>query len=141
MPNLDYSILIQIGNFILLLIFLNIIVYRPIRGILNKRKQEIESNEKITDEWTRKADKFSDEIEESMSETRKEGLNEKAGLKDEGHVKEKELLQEAYSLVDDKIEKMKKEIREKVNQARESLQSELEAFSHELAEKILGRSI
>ena len=137
----SFSILIQIINFLILLFFLNIIVYRPIRRILNKRKEEMDSSSCVTDEWKRKIEKYSTEIEENIDSTRKEGLKERMSLRDNGLATEKELLMNAYSQVEEALGKAKNEIKEKINRARVSLQEEMEGFSQELAEKILGRSL
>lgn len=135
------SILIHVLNFLILLFFLNKIIYRPIRGILNKRKEEMDSSTSITDEWNRKIEKYSNEIEENIDHTRKEGLKERTGLRDKGIEAEKELLHDAYLQVEKVIGKAKKEIKAKVANAKVSLQNEMESFSLELAEKILGRTL
>ena len=135
------SILIQIVNFLILLFFLNIIVYKPIRGMLNKRREEMDSSSNMTDDWKRKTEKYSTEIEINIESTRKQGLNERVSLRDNGLATEKELLQNAHSQVEEALGKAKNEITEKINSARVSLQDEMESFSHELAEKILGRSL
>jgi len=135
------SILIQMINFLVLLILLNIIVYKPIRGMLKKRKEEIDSSSNLTDELKRNIEKYSTEIEENIDSTRKLGLKERIGLRNNGLAAEKELLQDAYSQVEEALGKAKNEIKEKINSARASLQNEMESFSHELAEKILGRSL
>ena len=139
-PNI-YAVLIQIISFLVLIFFLNIIVYRPIRGILNKRSEEMVSSSSATDEWNRKIVKYSSEIEENMDSTRKQGLKERISLRNNGLATEKELLQNAYSQVEEVLEKAKDEIKEKVNSARVSLQNEMASFSNELAEKILGRNL
>ena len=137
----NYTLFIQVSNFLILLFLLNIIVYRPIRGILNKRKEEISSTEDITQEWMFKADKSFEEFEKNLLETKKDGLKTKDKFKDEGMEKEREMLQETYSSVEQKIGKAREEIQERIEQARKSLQAEVQGFSHELAEKILGRGI
>ena len=135
------SILIQIINFLVLLFFLNIIVYRPIRGILNKRKEEMDSSSRMTDELNRKIEKCSTEIEEHIDSTRKQGLKERLNFRNNGLDTEKELLLNAHSQVEEALEKAKSDIRDKISNARVSLQNEMEKFSYELAEKILGRSL
>ena len=139
-PNI-YAVLIQIINFLVLLFLLNIILYRPIRGILNKRKEDIDSSSNATDDWKRKIEKYTTEIEEGIDSTRKEGLKERVSLRDRGLTTEKELLQDAHSHVEGAIGKAKQEIKEKINNARESLQDEIDSFSRELAEKLLGRNL
>ena len=142
MPEFNsYSIVIQIINFLVLLFLLNIIVYKPIRGMLNKRREEMDSSLNMTDELKRKIEKYSTEVEENIDSTRKQGLKERVSLRNNGLASEKELLQNAYSQVEEALGKAKNEIKEKINSARVSLQQEMESFSRELAEKILGRSL
>ena len=138
-PNI-YAVVIQIINFLVLLLLLNIIVYRPIRGMLNKRREEMNSSSSMTDDWKKKIEKYSTEMDENIDSTRKQGLKERLSLRDNGLATEKELLQDAYSQVEEAVGKAKNEIKEKINNARLSLQDEMESFSHEMAEKILGRS-
>lgn len=137
----NYTVFVQIANFLILLFLLNIIVYRPIRSILYRRKEEMSATEEITQNLGRKADKFSVELEENISETRKKGFKERENLKDEGMEEERKMLQDAYSLVEDKIGKAKEDIQDRIALMSQSLQSELKGFSQELAEKILGRGI
>jgi F-type H+-transporting ATPase subunit b len=141
MLNIDYTLLIQIANFLILLFLLNIIAYRPIRGILNRRKEEISSFEDIAQDWRQKAERFKEELEENISETRKDGFKEKGDLKDEGVERERAMLQKAYSSVEDKLRQSRAEIGDSVSQVRHALQADLEGFSRDLAEKILGRGL
>jgi F-type H+-transporting ATPase subunit b len=139
--SIDHTIFIQIANFLLLLLLLNIVVYRPIRGILNKRKEMISSTEKLARNWRQKADKNSMEFEGRLTETRNEGLIEKGHLKSQGEEKKNEMLMVASASVEEKIEKAESDMQKRIAQAKQSLQKELETFSRELAEKILGRGI
>jgi F-type H+-transporting ATPase subunit b len=141
MLSIDHTILIQIANFLLLLLLLNIVVYRPIRGILNKRKEIMSSTEELAKNWGQKADKNSIEFEGRLTETRNEGLTEKGNLRSQGEEKKNEMLMEANASVEKKMEKAKSDMQERIVQVRQSLQKELETFSREVAEKILGREI
>ena len=85
--------------------------------------------------------RYAIELEENMVEARKKGYKEKENLKGEGLAEEKGVLQEAISSTEGKIGKAKEEIGLKAVEARQSLENEVNLFSQELAEKILGRSI
>jgi F-type H+-transporting ATPase subunit b len=137
----DYTLFIQIANFLFLIFVLNIIAYRPIRAILEKRKEEMTTDANITKDWIQKAEQSSEELENNRSVTQKEGLKEKDSLKDQGTVQEREMLKEAYKTVEENIEQARSEIQEKLHQVSRTLQEEMEGFSQELAEKILGRGI
>lgn len=141
MPEINYTVLIQIVNFILLLFLLNIIIYRPVRGILNKRNEEMDSSLSLTNEWKRKIDNYSIELEERLDLARKHGIRERLEMRDSGLSHEKELFLSASSQIQRDINEAKNEIRDKIEKARTSLLGEIEGFSKELAEKILGRAM
>jgi len=142
MLNVDYiSLSIQIANFLLLIFLLNIIVYRPIRNILGKRKEEMSSAEDLTQTLTQKTAQGSLALEAHITDTRKQGYKERDALKSEGNQEEERLLKDTYSLVQDKIDKARKELEEAKLRARDSLQAEVKGFSVNLVEKILGRGI
>ncbi len=141
MLQIDYTLFIQIVSFLTLLFLLNIIMYRPIRRIINRRKDEMAVTLNITEEWKNKAEKFAEELGENEAATRKEGMKEKEDLKNKGIVDERLMLQDAYSSSEQKLEEARKEIQELLQKARQSLQREVDGFSRELATKILGRGI
>ncbi len=138
-PNI--TLLFQIANFLLLLFILNIIVYRPIRKILGRRGDEVISFQEKIEEFQNRSEKGAKALEENMAGARNQGFKEKENLKSAGLEEEKVTLQEAISAAEEKIGKAKGEIDQNTAQARQSLEEEVRAFSRELAEKILGRSI
>ena len=135
------SLITQIINFLVLLFVLNLILYRPIRRILKKRRDDMNSSQEMAEDFLKKADKYSEEYNIHLNSTRKEGMNEKESLKNEGLTEEKEMLQKTYSSVEEKLVNTREEILRMVEEAKKNLQSEVELFSHELATKVLGRSI
>lgn len=141
MLEIDYTLFIQIASFLVLLFLLNIIMYRPIRRIINRRKGEMADTVNITEEWKNKAEKFAEALSENEAATRKEGMKEKEDLKTKGIMDERLMLQEAYDSSEQKLEKAREEIQELLQKARQSLQKEVDGFSRELAAKILGRGI
>ncbi len=141
MLKIDYTVFIQIANFLVLLFILSIILYKPIRKILGQRKAEIGSFQNLIEELQAKFDKDTKELEENMVGARKEGYKEKENLKDAGVEVEKKTLQEALSSAEETIGSAREEIGRDAVNARQSLEDEIKLFSQELAEKILGRSI
>ena len=132
---------IQIANFLVLLFILNIILYRPVRKILGKRKDEMDSFQEMIGDFQDKSDRYAEELEGSRIEARNSGFKEKEVLKDQGLEEEKNRVQEASSSSEEKIGKAREEIEERLADVRRSLQAEVEGFSQDLAEKILGRNI
>jgi len=141
MLKLDYSVFIQIANFLILIFILNIVLYRPIRRILGQRKDEMNTLQSATGDYQSKAARYAEQLEENMAGARREGYKEKEEKRAEGLDLEKKMYQgETYS-AGQRIEKAKAEIELQMREGRRSLEKEIGVFSKELAEKILGRSI
>ena len=138
-PNI--TVFFQIANFLFLLFLLNIIFYRPIRRILGRRSEEVKGLRESIGDFREKSEQYGKDLEESYKGARGEGFKEKDKLKKAGTEMEKELLQEAISSAEAKIGKAKDEIDRSMTGVRNSLEDEVNMFSKELAEKILGRSV
>jgi F-type H+-transporting ATPase subunit b len=141
MLNIDYTLIIQIANFLFLLFILNILLYKPIRQILSQRKEEIDSFVGMIGEFEDKSAQSSKALEENKAEATKDGLKEKEALKGEGSDQEKSLLKAATSESSEKLDQARDEIAASMVSARQTLEKELGRFSRELAQKILGRSV
>ena len=141
MLEIDYTVFIQVANFLVLLLLLNILLYTPIRGILAKRREQETALKNSTEDFQSQADQNEKSIEQGRVEARKTGVTEKEGIKSSGHEKEQGILQDAISTADEKLENARKEIDAKIDDVRKSLEDQVALFSNDLAEKILGRSI
>jgi F-type H+-transporting ATPase subunit b len=79
-------------------------------------------------------------LQESIAEARREGFNVKEEIKKQGLDKEKQLLAEASSEARERLDRARGDIDSTLGGVRQALQAEVDKFSQELAEKILGRS-
>ncbi len=138
-PNI--TVFIQIVNFLFLLLILNIVFYKPIRRILGRRSEEVRGLYESIEDFREKSDQYIKGLEESYNGVRDDGFKEKDKLKKAGTEVEKEILQEAISSAEAKIGKARDEIDRSITGVRQSLEDELNMFSKELAEKILGRGV
>ena len=141
MLEINSSLFIQIANFLLLLLVLNILLYRPIRNMLTQRRQKMENFQGAIEQYTGQAGNSEKALEEGMIAARRDGYQEKEDLKAEAREEERGILQEAGTTVEQKIGQAKQEMEAKMAEVRQALEEQTAAFSQELAEKILGRSI
>ena len=141
MINIDQSLIFQIINFLLLMIILNTLLYRPIRNILKQRaeKMALLTNEaaKALSDMTQKDQDYQDKLQQA----RKEGFEQKNSFKLLGQEEEKKLLQEANQKVEVQLSENRQKIAQLVGEARKKLSGEVASFSQEIAQKILGRTI
>ena len=141
MLEINVSVLIQIANFLLLLLLLNIFLYRPIRKILTQRKEEMRSLENRIDGYQNRSEQHEQHIEEGSIRARKEGYLARETLKGEGLEEEKGIVGEAAAQAEETIGAARIEVEAKIAEVRKALDDQIARLSGELAEKILGRSI
>lgn len=141
MLEINSSLFIQIANFLLLLIILNFILFRPIRRILKLRGDETVTLEKGIEDALGLAKRAEEGVEKGRINARKEGFAGKEALKGEALEKEKDILREAGEAVESRLQAAKLDVEAGMAEARKALDKEIAGFSRELAAKIVGRSI
>lgn len=141
MVNIDNSLIIQIVNYLVMIALLNFVLYKPIRGIIKQRKERIESFQSDIDGLTTKTRERLKEMEDRLVEARREGFAQKDELKSKGLEEEKKILDAAGSEAESAIRKIQEQVKGEIASARDALRKDLEAFSKELAQKVLGRSL
>ncbi len=137
----DWSVLIQVVNFLLIIIILNHFLFRPIRGILQERKEKIEGFETDIEQISSHTDERGQEIESRLVDIRREGFDQKEVVKGQGLDDEKRIIGQANDQAEEAMREITEQIADEVGAAREALRADLEVFSRELAQKVLGRSL
>lgn len=141
MLNIDVSLFIQIANFLFLAIVLNLILYRPIRGIIAKRHAQFESLGKEISRYSEMASLKDREIQETITKARKEGAAQKEGLRREGSLEEERILKEANADIQQRLARTREELEKGLFAAKENLATQVSQYAAELAERILGRPL
>lgn len=137
----DWSVFIQVVNFLLVIIILNHFLFRPIRGIIQERKEKFEGFESDIEQISSRADERGQEIESRLTAMRREGFDQKEVVKGQGLDDEQRIIDRANDQAEEAMRRITAQITEEVGAAREELRADLEAFSLELAQKVLGRSL
>ncbi|MEW5724155.1 MAG: ATP synthase F0 subunit B [Thermodesulfobacteriota bacterium] len=141
MIEINYTLFIQMVNFLLIMFFLNRFLYRPIRDIIKERKAKYAGYEADIGRFTRQAEKRLKEIDDRLAEARREGFLKKDEIRGQGLDEEKRIMSSAAQDAEAEIGKLKEQIRGEILAARDVLKAEINLFSRELAQKVLGRSL
>jgi len=135
------SLIWQMANFLVLILAMNFILYKPIRGMLKKRAERMAG---LSGEITAKEEGVrsrQEEMEAQLTEARRQGVATADEMKSEGRARERELIEDATKEMEETVARVRAEIQGELASAREELKGQVDAFGKELAEKILGRSI
>lgn len=141
MINIDISLFIQIANFVLIIFILNIILYKPIRNIVNQRKEKVEGLEKNIEMSSRDAVEKDEAYKSGIKEARVKGLKEKETLMQAAADEEKEIIAKINQKAAADLNEVREKIQKDVEGVRTSLQQEVDAFANAIGEKILGRAV
>ena len=128
MINLDVTLLIQMINFLVLLYFLNLFLFRPIRKIIKERNQIIDNFNADITSLTDKAQESVDRFEQNILEARKEGMAKAQSMRDEGEEAEARLIAATSEEVQGKIDEARKKVESEIQGARTQLQAQVQAF-------------
>lgn len=141
MVDVDYTILIQMVNFIVLIFVLNFLLYKPILKIIDKRKQQLEESDEEVKELHQVVEQKMAEYEEKVRQAKLEAMEQKNIVQQEGSEEGEKLIEIVKNKISQIIEESHIEIGKEMDEARGILENQSRKTSIEIAEKVLGRSI
>ena len=137
----DWSVFIQIANFLLILWILNLILYRPIRNILRQRKEKIDGLELSIETYNEDAQEKDAAFAAGIKEARAKGLNEKEALLQAAAEEEKEIIAGVNAKAQAELADIRGKISQEAETAKAALQTKVDEFASDICQKILGRKV
>ncbi|MDR3578901.1 MAG: ATP synthase F0 subunit B [Oryzomonas sp.] len=141
MIELNLAFFVQAVNFGILVLVLNIFLYKPIRKILADRRQVIDSARE-------KAASVDLEVQEKMAryearlhEAKTEAAGRRAEALKEAQAEETALLEKARKEAAGSLDAIRSKVAKEAADARALLKQQADALSGDICEKILGRSL
>lgn len=141
MVSLDYTTLVQIVNFVLLMFILNTLLYKPIMGVIEKRKEQMEKSDGEVKRLRQEVEQKLAEYEEKVRLAKLEAMEQRNALVKEGADLAKSTIEAVRSEIPMLMEQFNAKMGREVDAARAILHSQSRKISLEIAEKVLGRSI
>ena len=138
---LDWTLYLQIVNFLVLVYLLNLVLFRPIRKGLLDRQARLASYEADIAGLADSREGLLGEVEDQLTATRREGLSLREGLRHQGSQQETSLLEQVKKEVDEEWTRVEAKIKKDMAKARGALQDQAQDFAMALATKILGRKL
>jgi len=137
----DWTLWVQIANFLLIVWALNIVLFRPIRKILIQRKEKITTLEQNIETSDKEANEKNEAFDSGIKDARAKGLNEKNVLLKEATDEEREIIDKINQKAQADLSEVREKIAKDVEAVRASLQKEIDSFASAIGEKILGRAV
>ncbi|MFW5836499.1 MAG: ATP synthase F0 subunit B [Desulfovibrionaceae bacterium] len=136
----DKTFFIQLVNFVITLLVLNLLLFRPIREIIKKRSEIMNGRLDDIEKFNKEAQSKISNYEKSLDEARRSANEVKADKRSEGLEEEKSLLESAGKDASASLKAAREEIEAQTRKAKDALAVDVEKFAEQATEKILGRA-
>ncbi len=141
MIDINVSLLIQLANFIVLLIALNFILFKPIRHIMQEREQGIGSALEDAKTAQHRVQSLLDQYNSSIAESKQKATATYNMIYQQGLDAQRDMISAERTKAGEMLDKARAEIAAASNTARIDLQKEAERLSQEITSKLLGRAV
>lgn len=141
MVSLDYSLGIQIVNFLILIFVLNVLLYKPVIGMIDKRKKQFEESEAEIKHLQDAVDQKMATYEEQLLQAKTAAVEQKNEIICQGAEEAKAVITEVRGKIPALMEQFQARMAREMADANEILAGQSQKLSIEIAEKVLGRSL
>ena len=141
MVSIDYSLGIQIVNFLLLIFILDRLLYRPILDMIDKRKKQMEESESEIKRLRESVEQKMAAYEEKLRQAKAAAVEQKNEIIGHGAAEAKSILEAARGELPGIIDRFHSKMDGEIAAAKRILTDQSQALSVEIAEKVLGRSL
>jgi F-type H+-transporting ATPase subunit b len=138
MLELNKWFFVQMINFLLLLVILNIILFRPILRIFKERENSTTGFLDDAKAMQKEKDGLMAQIDAKLSEARSKSKSIFDGLSDEGKAAQKQVVGSAQNQSVEINKKAREDIQAATERASASLKGDIESFSKKIVEKLVG---
>lgn len=141
MIQLNFTLFIQLINFLALLFILNAILYKPILAKMREREAQIRKDREKALELEGNVRLQENQHQEALTKARQTAAQEKAELIADAKKKESAVLEKARAEASRIVDDMKAAIQAEATEVRKTLKAQMTPLAESITEKILGRAV
>jgi len=139
--SINETLIFQVIFFLIFLLIINRILFRPLRRIMAEREDYVENIQKDIMRAQNQIDDLTGQIKKQEKAVRNEAFAQKAKLEASGNQQAAKILSSARKEINAMKEKARKDIDGKISTARKHIQKESEDLAIKIIETVLHRSL
>jgi len=139
--NLNFTLFIQVINFLALLFILNAILYKPVISKIREREARIKQDQEQALELEQKVLAQENQHQAELANARQTAAQEKGDLLAQAKKVEADVLAKARAEAGKIVDEMKSAIQADAADARKALKAQMTPLAESIAEKLLGRKV
>lgn len=137
----DITIFIQMITFLALIFILNILLYKPLLSIIDRRKKQLDELENEIKLFNESVDKKAAEYEEKLKLAKANASELKKEIIKEGADQAKTTIDAVRNEIPLMMQEFQQKLDKQIQTARQTLDSQSRKLSLEIAQKVMGRSV
>lgn len=138
MLELNKWFFVQLANFLILLVVLYYLLFRPMLNLFKERKDRINGFLDDAKAMDKKKEEALRQMEIELSEARNEAKAVIDTLRKEGMEMQKDIIEKSEKEAQEISKKAQEVLRAETEKARKTLRRDVEAFSREIVRKLVG---
>lgn len=139
--NLNVTLVLQLVNFLILMYLLNRILFRPMMRVLEERRERTDGRRQEAEQMDAEAEGVLAAYQKRIQDARTEADRVRADLVRQGEVERQQLLDAAAGEAEKTRAEIRTRVRTEAEDARRTLQDEVQRLAADAAERILGRAV
>jgi len=139
--SIDWTIILQFVNFLVLMAVLNALLYRPLRKVLAQRKEKIDGSHQRAKDLEAQIEEKMTRYQEQLQAAKVKGSQERAEMRSAATAEEAKLIGAAREEAAQRLLVLKGKVAEEAAVAEKTLRAETEGIAGSIAAKVLGRAL
>ncbi|MDY0291143.1 MAG: ATP synthase F0 subunit B [Desulfuromonadaceae bacterium] len=141
MISIDWTILVQFVNFLVLMFILNVLLYRPLRKVMAERQEGIAAKHQRARDLEVSINEKMERYEKQLHEAKAEAAQAAAAIRKEAAKREATILGSAREEANGHLDLIKVQVSKQAEAARNSLKQETQDLAAAIVGKVLGRKV
>ncbi len=141
MIDINAALLYQLVNFIVLLLALNFILFKPIRQVMREREQGISSALEDAKNAQNRMQNLLENYNASLAESKQKAASTYNTIYQQGLDAQRDMISAERTKAGEMLDKARAEITAAASSARADLKKEAERLSQDITSKLLGRAV
>jgi len=137
----DWTLFLQLANFLVLIYLLNVLLFRPLGRIMEERKQATLGGHQRARDLEAEIQAKMAAYREKLQEAKSKAAEERAALRTAAAEEEARILADAQQKGAAQITALRNQVEREASAARKNLRDGADALAHQVASKVLGRSL
>ncbi|MFO7802351.1 MAG: F0F1 ATP synthase subunit B [Desulfovermiculus sp.] len=140
MIELNITLFIQLVNFLILLALLNVVIYKPIRGIVKQRQAKMSNDLTEVERFNEQAQAKLADYQAALDQARREAGDVRESQKKEAVAEEKDILSAASQEGSQMLNAAREDIEAQSQEARKALNQQVKKYAKLVTDKVLVKA-